>query len=137
MYDSYLHCVCDEREFSTKGSKKLSHFVDALQLNYDDSRCCCEVSFGETALYDALTALGADCAIIAPGTIPRRHRDRIKTGRRDARKLAPPASRIRCGECKISLSDTDVPERLIPKRICWLTSPPSVPVPQTAAQSEL
>ena len=88
VYDSKLRHVCDEREFSTKDPKKLSHFVDALRAKYSDFRCCYEASFSGTALYDVLTALSVDCAIIAPGSIPRRHGDRIKTDRRDARKLA-------------------------------------------------
>ena len=66
----------------------LSRFVASMQSRYGDFRCCYEASFCSTALYEALTALGVDCAIIAPGSIPRRNGDRIKTDRRDARKLA-------------------------------------------------
>ena len=88
VYDSILRRVCDEREISTKTPKKLSHFVDVLRQSYGDFRCCYEASFSGTALYNTLAALGVDCAIIAPGSIPRRQGDRIKTDRRDARKLA-------------------------------------------------
>jgi len=59
-----------------------------MRSKYGDFRCCYEASFCGIALYEALTALGVDCAIIAPGSIPRRNGDRIKTDRRDARKLA-------------------------------------------------
>jgi transposase len=59
-----------------------------MRSKYEDFRCCYEASFCGTALHDTLTALGVDCAIIAPGSIPRRVGDRIKTDRRDARKLA-------------------------------------------------
>ena len=68
--------------------KHLSRLVSSLRSSYGDFRCCYEASFRGTAVYDALTALGVDCAIVAPGSIPRRHGDRIKTDRRDARKLA-------------------------------------------------
>ncbi len=88
VYDATLRRVCEEREFSTKTPKHLSRMVNSLRSSYGEFRCCYEASFSGTAVYDALTALGVDCAIIAPGSIPRRHGDRIKTDRRDARKLA-------------------------------------------------
>jgi transposase len=39
-------------------------------------------------LYWQLTALGHDCQVVAPGLIPKKPSERIKTDRRDARKLA-------------------------------------------------
>lgn len=62
--------------------------MDYLRSTYGEFRCCYEASFSGTALYESLTQLGVDCAIIAPGSIPKRTGDRIKTDRRDARKLA-------------------------------------------------
>ncbi len=62
--------------------------MESMRSKYGDFRCCYEASFCGTALCDAFAALGVDCAIIAPGSIPRRGGDRIKTDRRDARKLA-------------------------------------------------
>lgn len=88
VYDADLRRSCDEREFSAHKPKHLSRFVDSMRSKYGDFRCCYEASFCGTALYEALTALGVDCVIIAPGSIPRRGGDRIKTDRRDARKLA-------------------------------------------------
>ncbi len=88
VYDADLRRFCDEREFSAQKPERLSRFVASMRSKYDDFRCCYEASFCGTALYEALTALGVDCAIIAPGSIPRRTGDRIKTDRRDARKLA-------------------------------------------------
>ncbi len=88
VYDADLRRFCDEREFSAQKPERLSQFVASMRSKYDDFRCCYEASFCGTALYEALTALGVDCAIIAPGSIPRRTGDRIKTDRRDARKLA-------------------------------------------------
>jgi len=39
-------------------------------------------------LYWQLTAMGHDCQVVAPGLIPKKPSERIKTDRRDARKLA-------------------------------------------------
>ena len=88
VYDAELRRICDECEFSAQKPKRLCRFVESMRSRYGDFRCCYEASFCGTALYEALTAVGVDCAIIAPGSIPRRGGDRIKTDRRDARKLA-------------------------------------------------
>ena len=39
-------------------------------------------------LYRQLLALGHDCQVVAPSQIPKKAGERIKTDRRDARKLA-------------------------------------------------
>jgi hypothetical protein len=39
-------------------------------------------------LYWQLTKMGVDCEVIAPSIIPKKARDEVKTGRRDAEKLA-------------------------------------------------
>ena len=46
-----------------------------------------------------LRQLGIDCAVVAPSLIPRRPGERIKTDRRDARKLARllRAGELTCG----------------------------------------
>lgn len=88
VYDTDLRRICEESEFSAQVPKRLSRFVASTSSKYGAFRCCYEASYSGTALYEALTALGVDCAIIAPGSIPRCHGDRIKTDRRDARKLA-------------------------------------------------
>lgn len=88
LYDAKRRRTCDEREFSAHKPKSLVRFVESTRSNFGDFRSCYEASFCGTALYEELTALGVDCAIIAPGSIPRRSGDRIKTDRRDARKLA-------------------------------------------------
>lgn len=53
-----------------------------------DFCCCLEAPDISTALHEALTALGVNCAIIAPDPIPRRNGDRIQKDRYNARKLA-------------------------------------------------
>ncbi len=87
-YDADSGHVCDERTFSIKSPQNLAQFVDTIRSHYGDFRCCYEASYSATAVYEAMAALGVDCAIIAPSSIPRCSRDRIKTDRRDARKLA-------------------------------------------------
>ena len=88
LYDADQRRCCDEREFSARKPKSHIRFVESIRLIYGDFRSCYEASFCGAALYEALAALGVDCAIIAPGSIPRRSGDRIKTDQRYARKLA-------------------------------------------------
>ena len=49
---------------------------------------CYEAGPGGFALQRQLEAAGIECQVIAPALIPRRPGDRVKTDRRDARKLA-------------------------------------------------
>ena len=51
-------------------------------------RCCYQAGPCGFALQRFLTERGIPCDVIAPGLIPRRAGDRIKTDRRDARQLA-------------------------------------------------
>jgi len=53
-----------------------------------DIRCCYEAGPCGYALQRRLEALGIDCQVIAPSLIPIRPGSRLKTDRRDARKLA-------------------------------------------------
>lgn len=50
--------------------------------------CCYEAGFSGFALYHQLTKMGISCIVAAPGLIPRKPGERIKTDRRDAEKLA-------------------------------------------------
>ena len=51
-------------------------------------RCCYEAGPTGFGLYRHLAERGVECAVVAPGLVPQRPGDRIKTDRRDARKLA-------------------------------------------------
>lgn len=51
-------------------------------------RACYEAGPTGYELQRQLSALGVDCVVIAPALVPRRPGDRVKTDRRDARKLA-------------------------------------------------
>jgi transposase len=51
-------------------------------------RCCYEAGPCGFTLYRYLSSRGIPCEVIAPGLIPRRAGDRVKTDRRDAIQLA-------------------------------------------------
>jgi transposase len=51
-------------------------------------RCCYEAGPTGFGLYRHLVERGIDCQVIAPGLVPQRPGDRVKTDPRDARKLA-------------------------------------------------
>ena len=51
-------------------------------------RCCYEAGPTGFGLYRHLVERGVDCLVVAPGLVPRRPGDRVKTDSRDARKLA-------------------------------------------------
>ena len=74
-----------ESEFSTHKLKKLSNFVEHVHGNYGEFRSCYEASSCGYVLYHQPSReLGVDCAVIAPGSVPRRPGDRIKTDIRDS-----------------------------------------------------
>jgi len=51
-------------------------------------RCCYEAGPTGFGLYRHLVERGIDCQVVAPGLVPKRPGERIKTDSRDARKLA-------------------------------------------------
>jgi transposase len=51
-------------------------------------RCCYEAGPTGFGLYRHLLERGVDCQVVAPGLVPQRPGDRVKTDPRDARKLA-------------------------------------------------
>lgn len=51
-------------------------------------RCCYEAGPTGYVLYWQLTQMGIECTVVAPTLIPTKAGDRVKTDRRDARKLA-------------------------------------------------
>lgn len=59
-----------------------------LLRRWPSVRCCYEAGPTGFGLYRRLVECGIDCAVVAPGLVPQRPGDRIKTDPRDARKLA-------------------------------------------------
>jgi transposase len=71
----------------TSDSPTIVRFVERLQRQ-GPVRCCYEAGPCGFELQRALAARAIPCDVIAPGLIPRRAGDRIKTDRRDAGQLA-------------------------------------------------
>src|SRR5881397_172591 len=62
--------------------------VERLLRRWPVVRCCYEAGPTGFGLYRHLVGRGIDCAVVAPGLVPQRPGDRVKTDSRDARKLA-------------------------------------------------
>jgi transposase len=62
--------------------------VERLLRRWPGARCCYEAGPTGFGLYRHLLDHGIDCRVVAPGLVPQRPGDRVKTDPRDARKLA-------------------------------------------------
>jgi transposase len=62
--------------------------VEQLLRRWPSVRCCYEAGPTGFGLYRFLVGRGIECVVVAPGLVPRRPGDRVKTDPRDARKLA-------------------------------------------------
>ena len=62
--------------------------VERLLRRWPAVRCCYEAGPTGFGLYRHLVERGIDCVVVAPGLVPQRPGDRVKTDPRDARKLA-------------------------------------------------
>jgi len=66
----------------------LCGLVRRLSQDGREPRFCYEAGPCGYGVYRHLTAVGADCVVVAPSLIPRKPGDRVKTNRRDAELLA-------------------------------------------------
>jgi transposase len=62
--------------------------VERVLRRWPVVRCCYEAGPTGFGLYRHLVERGVDCQVVAPGLVPTRAGDRVKTDPRDARKLA-------------------------------------------------
>jgi len=62
--------------------------VERVLRRWPGVRCCYEAGPTGFGLYRYLGERGIECMVVAPGLVPRRPGDRVKTDPRDARKLA-------------------------------------------------
>jgi transposase len=62
--------------------------LERLLRRWPGVRCCYEAGPTGFGLYRHLVERGIDCSVVAPGLVPQRPGDRVKTDPRDARKLA-------------------------------------------------
>jgi transposase len=71
--------------------RTLPYDVAALEevvRRWPQARCCYEAGPTGFGLYRYLSERGIDCVVVAPGLVPQRPGDRVKTDPRDARRLA-------------------------------------------------
>jgi transposase len=71
--------------------RTLSYDQEAVERSlrrWPDVRCCYEAGPTGFGLYRYLVECGIACEVVAPGLVPQRPGDRVKTDSRDARKLA-------------------------------------------------
>ncbi len=62
--------------------------VERVLRRWPSVRCCYEAGPTGFGLHRFLVGRGIDCAVVAPGLVPQRPGERVKTDSRDARKLA-------------------------------------------------
>src|SRR6266511_1281421 len=70
--------------------------VERVLRRWPTVRCCYEAGPTGFGLHRYLVERGIDCAVVAPGLVPQRPGDRVKTDPRDARKLARTRGWIGC-----------------------------------------
>lgn len=87
VFDPATGQLCHEQTFKNE-SVALRRFIRRVRQRFGEPSCCYEASSCGFVLYRFLHQLGVRCEVIAPSSMPRRARDRIKNDRRDAEKLA-------------------------------------------------
>src|SRR5262245_17133835 len=83
-----LAVVCAEELLEERRLAFDERQVERLLRRWPGGRCCSEAGPTGFGLYRHLLARGVDCQVVAPGLVPQRRGDRVKTDPRDARKLA-------------------------------------------------
>jgi len=66
----------------------IAKFFAEVSARYENLVACYEAGACGFELYRRVTELNVGCVVVAPSSIPQKANDRIKTDRRDARKLA-------------------------------------------------
>ena len=88
VYDAHRRSPCYHAVLSAHDAEALRGFVTHVRAHFGEPRCCYEASSCGYVLYLSLRELGVHCEVIAPGAMPRRTGDRIKTDQWDAKLLA-------------------------------------------------
>src|SRR5437667_2631509 len=83
-----LAAVCAEELLEERTLPYDQEAVEPVLRRWPGVRCCYEAGPTGFGLYRYLVGRGIDCAVVAPGLVPQRPGDRVKTDSRDARKLA-------------------------------------------------
>ena len=87
VYNAFKGEILDEREL-VHDLPKVHKYFQRLEDRHVRVHACYEASSCGFGLQRALEAQGVSCEVVAPSSIPRRPGERVKTDRRDARKLA-------------------------------------------------
>ncbi len=87
IYHAKTGATLDERELP-HDLPRITKYLRKVQDHHGLLRSCYEASSCGFGLQRTLEANGIFCEVVAPSSIPRRSGDRVKTDRRDARKLA-------------------------------------------------
>lgn len=87
VYSAIAGVILDEREFP-HDVPRILNYLQKVQNRHGELRTCYEASSCGFGLQRALHAQGILCEVIAPSSIPSCPGERVKTDRRDARKLA-------------------------------------------------
>ena len=84
---------CEEpehRRILPNRKSSLQRLIRKLQVPYGETACfACEAAPSGCGVYRGIIGTGHDCQVVAPGLIPRKPGDRVKTDRRAAVSLAP------------------------------------------------
>src|SRR6478672_11944617 len=83
-----LAAVCADELLEERTLPDDEEQLERLLRRWPSVRCCYEAGPTGFGLYRHLVARGIDCAVVAPGLVPQRPGDRVKTDPRDARRLA-------------------------------------------------
>ncbi len=102
-------------------------------------RVCYEAGPTGLGLYRLLTSMGVACQVVAPSLVPRRAGDRVKTDRRDCRRLARlhragELTAIRLEQAIDRLYDSPARSRRCRARSRWVHVGCAAPAPVVAAE---
>src|SRR5947208_15582640 len=83
-----LAAVCADELLEERTLAYDEEQLERLLRRWPAVRCCYEAGPTGFGLYRRLVERGIECAVVAPGLVPQRPGERVKTDPRDARKLA-------------------------------------------------
>ena len=88
VYEQVGRRFCYQTECPANSFGRLHRVIDLVRSRFDEPLCCYDASSCGYILYRSLREVGVKCAVIAPGSIPKRSGDRITTDQRDSDRLA-------------------------------------------------
>jgi transposase len=83
-----LAAICGDELLDERTLPYDEEALERVLRRWPGVRCCYEAGPTGFGLYRYLAERGIECGVVAPGLVPQRPGDRVKTDSRDARKLA-------------------------------------------------